>query len=146
MAGIAQNIELYNLAHRLAWKHISELQKRVHSNIARTLHGSIRRQLKEGAAEPVMIASEALRDIERLNGQIDSDEEQSVPANDDRNNRLRRALRLVKRSDGSRWYRFGAKDVLDSQTQQRGTTQSSASGAHRVTVSPQRGHSNSRLV
>jgi hypothetical protein len=29
MAGIAQNIERYNSAYRLAWKHISELQKRV---------------------------------------------------------------------------------------------------------------------
>jgi hypothetical protein len=27
MAGIARNIELYNLAYSLAWKHISESQK-----------------------------------------------------------------------------------------------------------------------
>jgi hypothetical protein len=28
MAGIAQNVELFNLAYNLAWKHISEHQKR----------------------------------------------------------------------------------------------------------------------
>jgi len=70
MIKIAQNIELYNLSYRLAWKHISEPQKRVHPNIAWILHDSIRRQLKDGAAEPVTIASEALRDIEKLNGQV----------------------------------------------------------------------------
>jgi hypothetical protein len=66
MTGIAQNIELYNLAYRLAWKHISELQKREYPNVATFLHDAIRRQLKEGAAEPVLIASEALRHIEKL--------------------------------------------------------------------------------
>lgn len=65
MAGIAQKIETFNLAFQLAWKHISEDQKRTQSNIARRLDDSIRRQLKEGATEPVFIASEALKDIER---------------------------------------------------------------------------------
>jgi hypothetical protein len=70
MAGIAQNIERYNSAYRLAWKHVSELQKREYPNVAVFLHDAIRRQLKEGAAEPVFIAAEALRDIGRLTGQI----------------------------------------------------------------------------
>ena len=65
MAGISQNIERYNSAYRLAWKHVSELQKRTDRNIAFRLHESIRRQLKEGADEPVFIAAEALRDIEK---------------------------------------------------------------------------------
>ena len=65
MTRIAQNIELYNLTYRLAWKHISESQKSVYPNIAWRLHDSIRRQLKEGAHEPVFIAAEALRDIEK---------------------------------------------------------------------------------
>jgi hypothetical protein len=65
MAGIAQKIETFNLAFQLAWKHISEDQKRTQSNIARRLDDSIRRQLKEGATEPVFIADEALKDIER---------------------------------------------------------------------------------
>ena len=43
-----------------------------------------------------MIAAEARKNIEKLTGQIDSDDEQPVPG-DDRNNRLRRALRFVTR-------------------------------------------------
>ena len=60
MAGIAQKIETFNLAFQLAWKHISEDQKRMQPNIARRLDDSIRQ-----ATEPVFIASEALKDIER---------------------------------------------------------------------------------
>jgi hypothetical protein len=63
---------------------------RIAQNIE-TLHDSIRRQLKEGVVEPVLIASEALRDIEKLDGQIGGDEEPT----DDRSNQLRRALRFV---------------------------------------------------
>ena len=48
MAGIARNVELYYLAYELAWKHISEDQKRKQPEIARRLHDSIRRQLKDG--------------------------------------------------------------------------------------------------
>ena len=65
MAGIARKIESYNLAYQLAWKHISEDQKRKQPDIAQRLHDSIRRQLKEGATEAVFIASEALKDAER---------------------------------------------------------------------------------
>ena len=74
MTGIARNIELYNLAYRLAWRHISERQKREYPNVATFLHDAIRRQLKQGAIEPVFIAVEALKDIEKLTGQIHSDE------------------------------------------------------------------------
>jgi len=66
MAGIARNVELYNLAFKLAWKYISEDQKRNQPNIARHLDDSIRRQLKEGTTEAVFIASEALKDVETL--------------------------------------------------------------------------------
>jgi hypothetical protein len=89
MAGVARNIELYNLSYRLAWKHISELLKRQYPNIALLLHDAIRQRLKEGTAEPVLIASEALRDIEKLNGQIDSNEEPPIRTD---GNRLRRAV------------------------------------------------------
>jgi hypothetical protein len=65
MAEIKRKIELFNLAYQLAWKHISEDQKRKQPNIARRLHDSIRRQLKERATEAVFIASEALKDVER---------------------------------------------------------------------------------
>jgi hypothetical protein len=64
MAGIARNIELYNLAYSLAWKHISERQKHERPEIARRLHGSIRGLLKDGETEPVFIASEALKAFE----------------------------------------------------------------------------------
>jgi hypothetical protein len=64
MAGIARNVELYNLAYKFAWKYISEEQKRKQPDIARDLRDSIRRQLKEGANDAVFIASEALEDVE----------------------------------------------------------------------------------
>ena len=64
MAGIARNIELYNSAYRLAWNHVSEVQKRETPNIAWRLHDFIRREIKNGASEPLLIASEALRSVE----------------------------------------------------------------------------------
>ena len=64
IAGIARNIELYNSAFSVAWKHVSELQKRGKPNIASRLHESIRLQITKGATEPLFIASEALRDVE----------------------------------------------------------------------------------
>jgi len=73
MTGVARNIELYNSAYRLAWKHISERQKREYPNITTFLHEAIRRQLTEGASDPILIASEALTNIEKLTGQFDSD-------------------------------------------------------------------------
>ena len=57
--------ELFNEAYRLASKHISELQKHEQPNIVLRLYDSIRRQLKEGATEPIFIASEALKDVEK---------------------------------------------------------------------------------
>ena len=60
-----RKIKSYNLAYRLAWEHISEHQKREHQDILRRLDESIKRQVNEGATEPVFIASEALRDIEK---------------------------------------------------------------------------------
>jgi hypothetical protein len=64
MVGIARNIELYNSAYGLAWKHVSELQKREQPEIARHLHDSIRRQLSDGVTEPLFIASEALKALD----------------------------------------------------------------------------------
>jgi len=61
---VAQEIEVYNSAYRLAWKHVSELQKREKPNIASRLHDSIRSQIKQGATEPLFIASEVLRGFE----------------------------------------------------------------------------------
>ena len=61
--GIARNVELYNLAFKLAWKYISEHQKLYKPGIARQLHDSIRRELTKGASEATFIASEALKDL-----------------------------------------------------------------------------------
>ena len=63
--GTARNIELYSVAYRLALKQISTLQMLEQPNIALHLHASIRRQIETGATEPLFIASEALRDIEK---------------------------------------------------------------------------------
>jgi hypothetical protein len=59
----ARNIELYSSAYRIAWKQISALRRREQPDISLRLHDSIRRQLKEGATEPLFIASEALKDV-----------------------------------------------------------------------------------
>ena len=90
MTGIARNIELYQLAYRLAWPYVSEFQKIADPHIAMHLHDAIRRQLKQGAAEPVFIASEALRGIDKLNGPIDNNDASSTRVAG-RNSRLRRA-------------------------------------------------------
>ena len=65
MAGIARNVELYNQAYKLAWKYISEDHKHAQPDIAQHLHNYIRQQLENGATEPVFIASEALKYVER---------------------------------------------------------------------------------
>ena len=63
MSGVAHSVELYNTAYRLAWQKISEDQKREQSDMARRLHDSIARQIKEGASVDVLIASEALKEL-----------------------------------------------------------------------------------
>jgi len=91
MLRIARNIDLYQLAYRLAWPHVSEFHKNADPNIALRLHDSIRRQLSQGLAEPVLIASEALKDIDKLNGQVDN-KEASPTRSAGRNGRLRHAF------------------------------------------------------
>jgi len=57
----AKNIELYSSAYQIAWKQISRLQKRERPDISLRLHASIRLQVRKGATNPVVIASEALK-------------------------------------------------------------------------------------
>jgi hypothetical protein len=64
----ARSIELYSSAHQIAWKHISALQKREQPDISLRIHASIRRQLKKGAEDPNLIASEALSDLQTYSG------------------------------------------------------------------------------
>jgi hypothetical protein len=64
----ARNIELYSSAYQIAWKRISPLQKREQPNISLRIHASIRRQLKEGAKDPNLIASKAVSDLQTYTG------------------------------------------------------------------------------
>jgi hypothetical protein len=57
----AGNIDLYSSAYRIAWKQISPLRKREQPDISLRLHASIRRQLNEGATDPLSIATEAFK-------------------------------------------------------------------------------------
>jgi hypothetical protein len=57
----ARNIELYSSAYRIAWNQISPLRKREQPDISLRLHASIRRQLNEGATDPLFIATEAFK-------------------------------------------------------------------------------------
>jgi hypothetical protein len=56
-----RNIELYGLAYSIAWKQISPLRKREQPDISLRLHACIRRQLKDGATDPLLIATEAFK-------------------------------------------------------------------------------------
>jgi hypothetical protein len=58
---IAQRIEVYHAAYKIAWKLIPSLQKR--ADISLRIHASIRRQLKAGANDPKVIALAALNDV-----------------------------------------------------------------------------------
>jgi hypothetical protein len=57
----AQNVELYSSAFHIAWRQISPLRKREQPDISLRLHASIRRQLNQGATDPLSIATEAFK-------------------------------------------------------------------------------------
>jgi hypothetical protein len=57
----AKNIELYSSAYRIAWNQISPLRRREQPDISLRLHACIRRQLKEGATDPLLIAVEVFK-------------------------------------------------------------------------------------
>jgi hypothetical protein len=56
--------ELYGLAYRIAWNQISPLRKREQPDLSLRLHASIRRQLKDGATDPLFIATEAFKTLD----------------------------------------------------------------------------------
>jgi hypothetical protein len=58
----ARRIEVYGAAYKLAIEQIPALQMREKPDISLRIHASIRRQLKEGAMDPIGIASAALKD------------------------------------------------------------------------------------
>jgi hypothetical protein len=59
----ARNIDIYSTAYRIAWKQISSIRKREQPDISLRLHASIRRQLNDGATDPLLIATEAFKDL-----------------------------------------------------------------------------------
>jgi hypothetical protein len=58
----ARRIEVYSAAYKLAWEQIPPAERRTRSDISLRIHASIRRQLKDGAMDPIGIASAALKD------------------------------------------------------------------------------------
>jgi hypothetical protein len=60
----ARNIQLYSSAYRIAWKQISSVRKREQPDISLQLHASIRRQLNQGATDPLSIATEAFKALD----------------------------------------------------------------------------------
>jgi hypothetical protein len=56
--------ELYGLAYSIAWKQISPVRKREQPDISLRLHASIRRQLNQGATDPLLIATEAFKALD----------------------------------------------------------------------------------
>jgi len=59
--GTTKTRELYGLAYSIAWKQISPVRKRDQPDISLRLHASIRRQLNQGATDPLFIATEAFK-------------------------------------------------------------------------------------
>jgi hypothetical protein len=59
----ARNIDIYSTAYRIAWKQISSIRKREQPDISLRLHASIRRQVNKGATDPLLIATEAFKDL-----------------------------------------------------------------------------------
>jgi hypothetical protein len=60
---IGQRAELYGSAYKLAWKQIPPAAKRARPDLSLRIYASVRRQVKEGAMDPIGIASEALKDV-----------------------------------------------------------------------------------
>jgi L-arabinose isomerase len=60
---IAQRIELYSTAYKLALAQIPADQIRERPDISLRIHGSIRRQLKAGAIDAHTVAFTALKDV-----------------------------------------------------------------------------------
>jgi len=57
---LGQRAEIYGSAYKLAWKQIPLHKRR--ADLSLRIHASIRRQLKDGAKDPIGIASEAVKD------------------------------------------------------------------------------------
>ena len=60
---IGRRAEIYGSAYKLAWKLIPPAERRERPDISLRIHASVRRQVKEGAMDPLGIASTALKEV-----------------------------------------------------------------------------------
>jgi hypothetical protein len=61
--GIARSIELFNIAYKLAWDHVSQHHEMMPSNTALMLSNSIRDQIKAGATNAAETAGDAIKNL-----------------------------------------------------------------------------------
>jgi hypothetical protein len=71
----AQKIGLYSMAYRTAWRRISPLQKSEQPDLALWLHTFIRHEIKEGATDASVIATEALKALDEVSRERRSPQE-----------------------------------------------------------------------
>jgi hypothetical protein len=60
---IGRRAELYGSAYKHAWKQIPPAERRARPDLPLRIFASVRRQVKEGAMDPIAIASAALNDV-----------------------------------------------------------------------------------
>ena len=60
---IGRRAEICGSAYKLAWKQIPPAERRARPNLSLRLYASVRRQVKEGAMDPIGIASAALKEV-----------------------------------------------------------------------------------
>jgi hypothetical protein len=60
---IGQRAELYGSAYKLAWEQIPPPERRRQPDLSLRIYASVRRQVKEGAMDPISIASAALKEV-----------------------------------------------------------------------------------
>ncbi len=70
MAGIARKVELFNVAYKLAWAHITENPMLRAPGVSDMLNASIRKQIAAGADDVVMIAAQAIQDLSSIRGGV----------------------------------------------------------------------------
>jgi len=61
--GIGRRAELYGSAYKLAWKQIPPAERRAQPDLPLRIYASVRRQVKEGAVDPIVIASAAVKEV-----------------------------------------------------------------------------------
>ena len=60
---IGRRAGLYGSAYKLAWKQIPPAERRAQPDLPLRIFASVRRQVKEGAVDPIVIASLAAKEV-----------------------------------------------------------------------------------